>query len=329
MTFTKGNLCQLIVKMETDKNKIEYSLVIPVFNEEGLINELYRRVTLSMERLGGAYEVIFVDDGSKDKTFSILNAIGKKDPRIKILSFSRNFGHHIAITAGLDFSAGRAVIMMDGDLQDPPEEIIQLNEKFREGYDIVCAIYRSRQDPLLKRVLGKLFYRVFRIVGKVSIPENSGIFRMMSREVVDSVKSCREYSRFIVGLIDWTGFSTAGVEIDRGKRFSGKAKYNFFKSLKLAAYAIISFSSFPLQLAAYLGFMFASLSFVAGVYLLVKKIFFDIAVSGYTSIIVSVLFLGGIQLIVLGVIGEYIGKIYAEVQGRPLYLLKRKVGFEK
>lgn len=310
--------------MTNENNKIHYSVVIPVFNEEEVLNELYERLTKVMTALR-EYEIVFIDDGSRDKSFEILKSLHEQDRRVKVVKFSRNFGHHIAITAGLDFAKGDAIILMDSDLQDPPEEILKLSEKFQQGYDIVYAIRQSREDPLLKRICAYLFYKLFKIFGKIELPQNTGVFRIISRRVVEHLHSCGEKSRFITGLISWTGLSSIGIEIKRDERYAGQSKYNFLKSAKLAANAIISFSTFPLHIVSIAGFIIATVSFIFGICMLARKLFFGMAASGYASIIVSIFFLGGVQLMMIGAIGEYIGKIYTEVQNRPLYVIKEQL----
>ncbi len=307
-------------------DEIAYSVVIPILNEEEVLNKLYKRLTAVMEKLDGKYEIIFVDDGSTDRSFEIQKELHQKDRRVKVIRFTRNFGHHIAITAGLDCSKGKGVVLMDGDLQDPPEAIPKLCEKFRQGYDIVYAIRKIRKDPVFKKLLSKLFYKFFRPLTKVRAYPNSGIFRIMSRQAVDGLKSCREKSRFIIALMSWTGFSHIGVETERDARHWGRTKYSLFKSIRLAVDGVTSFSYFPLRIATYFGFFASLIGFIAGIYMLIKKLFFGMPVLGYASIIVSVLFIGGIQLFLLGVIGEYVGRIYTEAQDRPLYIVKEKLG---
>ncbi|MCK4325579.1 glycosyltransferase family 2 protein [bacterium] len=304
-------------------DKTATSVIVPVFNEEEVISELYERLSVVMESLDESYEIVFVDDGSRDRSFEILQDIHQKDRRVRVVKFSRNFGHHIAVTAGLDYAKGAVVILMDGDLQDPPEEIPKLWGKFKEGYDIVYAIRKASQVPFLKRLFSKWFYALFGIIGNVEIPKQSGIFRIITRRVVGHIKACRERSRFVLALISWVGFSSIGVETERKERHAGKPKYNLLKSTKLAVNAIISSSNFPLHIAAYTGFLIATISFFIGLYILVKKVFWGMALPGYASIIVSIFFLGGIQLILMGVVGEYIGKIYTEVRNRPLYIVEQ------
>jgi len=311
----------------------EFSIVIPIYNEEENIHELYRRLTTVMEKLCSdvglstdGYEIILVDDGSADRSWQHIKELRVKDQRVKGISFSRNFGHHIAITAGLDRAMGKAVILMDGDLQDPPEEIPKLYEKFKEGYDLVYAIREKRADPIFKKITSRLFLRMLRKISNVDVYLQSGIFRIISKRCAENMKSLREKSRFIIGLMSWVGFSQAGVEIERHKRYAGRSKYTLFKLFKLAWHGVTSFSYMPLQLATYFGFGVATISFLIGIYILYRKLFLGIPLLGYASIIVSLFFLGGVILFVLGVIGEYIGRIYTEVQNRPLYVKKEEIG---
>ncbi len=311
----------------------EFSIVIPIYNEEENIAELYRRLTIVIENLcteegrsKDSYEIIMVDDGSTDRSWQYIKALRIKDQRVKGISFSRNFGHHIAITAGLDYANGKAVILMDGDLQDPPEEIPRLYEKFKEGYDIVYAIREKRADPIFKKISSRLFLGMLRKISNVDVNLQSGIFRIISKRCAENMKILREKSRFIIGLMSWVGFSQAGVEIERHKRYAGRSKYTLFKLFKLAWHGVTSFSYIPLQLATYCGFGVAAISFLIGIYMLYRKLFLDIPLLGYASIIVSLFFLGGVILFVLGVIGEYIGRIYTEVQNRPLYVIKEEIG---
>lgn len=306
----------------------QISVVIPIYNEEENLPELHRRLKNVLENeLGVSYEIVFVDDGSYDNSWSIIENLYARNRNVKGINFSRNFGHHIAITAGLDYLQGDTVVLMDGDLQDPPEEIPRLYEKFEEGYDIVYAIRKTRDDPLLKKIASKFFYRVFKILARVEVNLNVGIFRMMSRQAADGLKSCREKSRLTTALMTWTGFSRIGVETKRSARYAGKTKYSLFKSVALAIDGITSFSYFPLRIATYIGFLSSLISSAIGIYMLMKKILYGFPILGYASIIVSILFIGGIQLLIIGIIGEYIGRILTEVQKRPLYLIKEKIGF--
>jgi glycosyltransferase involved in cell wall biosynthesis len=311
----------------------EFSVVIPIYNEEENISELYRRLTAVMEKLCSneghsidSYEIIMVDDGSIDHSWQLIKELHEKDPRVKGISFSRNFGHHVAITAGLDHVEGEAVVLMDGDLQDPPEEIPKLYYKFKEGYDLVYAIRKRRDDSIFKKITSWIFLRMLKKISNVDINLQSGIFRVMSKRCADSMRSLREKSRFIIGLMSWVGFPQSGVEIERHKRYAGRPKYTLFKLFRLAWHGVTSFSYIPLQLATYLGFGVAAISFLVGIYILYRKLFLGIPLLGYASIIVSLFFLGGVILFVLGVIGEYIGRIYTEVQNRPLYVKKEEIG---
>jgi len=303
---------------------MDFSVIIPIYNEEVSIPELYRRLTDVMASLG-EYEIIMVDDGSTDRSWYLIKELHKKDPRVKGISFSRNFGHHIAITAGLDYAKAEAVVLMDGDLQDPPEEIPNLYDKFKEGYDMVYAIREKRDDPLFKKVTSWIFLRLLRMISNVDIDLYGGIFRILSKRCIDNMRNLKEKSRFMVGLMNWIGFSKAGVKIERHRRYAGKSKYTLFKLFKLAWHGVTSFSYIPLEIASYLGFSVSLISFLIGVYMLYKKLFFGIPILGYASIIVSLFFLGGVILLVLGVIGEYVGRIYAEVQNRPLYIIKEEI----
>jgi len=301
------------------------SVVIPVYNEEENLPELYRRLRCVLEqKLKVSYEIIFVDDGSKDSSWELIERFHNENQNCKGVKFSRNFGHHIAVTAGLDCCIGKAVVLMDGDLQDPPEEIPELYTKYREGYDIVYAIHKTRKDAVLKKLASKYFYVLFKILANVEIHPNTGIFRIISRQAVDAFNSCREKSRFITGLMSWTGFSHIGVETVRDARHAGKTKYSFCKSTILALHGITAFSYFPLRISTYIGFVVALLSFLIGSYMFIKKVFFGFSTLGYASLITAITFIGGVQLLMIGIMGEYIGRIYTESQGRPLYIIKEK-----
>jgi len=303
---------------------LEFSIIIPIYNEEENIAELYRRLTNVMEKLG-AFEIIMVDDGSSDKSWQIIKDLHEKDSRVKGLSFSRNFGHHIAITAGMDHAQGKAIILMDGDLQDQPEEIPKLLKKFNEGYELVYGIRKEKKDSILKRLTSFIFWRLINSFSGINIPRNQTLLRIFDRKILDALNSMRERSRFIHGMIAWTGFKTAVQEVEHAARERGKSKYNVIKLFRLAFNAITSFSTLPLRLATYIGLLSAGVGMFYGFYFIYKKIFLGIPVLGYASIIVAVLFVGGIQLLILGIIGEYIGRVYQEVQARPIYVLREQV----
>lgn len=300
----------------------EFSVVIPIYNEEENIHQLYNRLTALMDGLKSSYEVILVDDGSKDNSWPLIRELHDKDNRVKGLRFSRNFGHHIAITAGIDHARGNAVILMDGDLQDQPEEIPKLLIKFNEGYDLVYGIRKNRQDHFFKRLSSAFFWKMIRLLSGYDIPENQAMLRVMSRAYVDNFKKISERNRFLGGLFAWVGFNQIGVEIKHGQRFGGRSKYNLWKMIKLTFHAITSFSYFPLQLAGLVGLLISTISFIFGTWLIIRKMFLGISVEGWASIMVTILFIGGIQLTVLGLIGEYLGRVFSEVQNRPIYLLK-------
>jgi len=307
-----------------------YSVVLPNYNEAETLPTLYHRLTRVMEGLGDPYEIIFVNDGSTDASPKLLWELRDQDERMKVVSLSRNFGHQIAITAGLDYSSGEAVVVMDGDLQDPPEVIPQLIAQWREGYDIVFAVRDSRRgEGVFKRSTASLFYRLLRQLTVTEIPLDAGDFRLMSRRAVEALKPIRERNRFVRGLVSWIGFRRTTVTFVRDIRHAGETKYPFRKMARFALNGIFSFSFIPLQLATYLGFTVSLLSFSYIVYAVGLKLFTDRVVQGWASVIVAVLFMGGVQLISLGVIGEYIGRIYEEVKQRPLYLVDKLAGFEK
>lgn len=304
------------------------SAVLPIFNEETTIPELYRRLTCVLESAGESYELIFINDGSSDQSFRLLYELAVQDKRVKVVNFSRNFGHQVAITAGLDYSQGQAVIVMDADLQDPPEVIPSLIERWRDGYDVVYAVRSERQgEGILKRGTAALFYRLLRRLSKVEIPPDTGDFRLMSRRAVESLRTLRERHRFVRGLSSWIGFRQTAVPFVRDARYAGKTKYPFKKMVKFAFDGITSFSFAPLQFATYLGFGASAVSFCYILYAIGIKLFTDKSIAGWASLIVAVLFIGGVQLITLGIIGEYIGRIYEEIKQRPLYIVADAIGF--
>jgi polyisoprenyl-phosphate glycosyltransferase len=319
-----------LVTQTKGADAILYSLVIPVYNEAEVLPALYDRLTRVMEGLVEPYEIIFVNDGSRDDSTLLLRDFQARDERVKFLSFSRNFGHQIAITAGLDYSSGQAAVVMDADLQDPPEVVPQLIEQWRKGYDIVFAVRAKRQgEGFFKRATAALFYRLFRRMAATEIPLDAGDFRLMSRRAVEALQSIRERNRFIRGLAGWIGFRQTTVTFVRDVRQAGETKYPLKKMLRFALNGLLSFSLMPLQLASYLGFLISSIGFFYIVYAIGLKLFTDRVVWGWTSVMVAVLFLGGVQLVSLGIIGEYIGRIYEEVKQRPLYVVDEAKGFER
>ena len=307
-----------------------FSLVIPVWNEEAIIPVLYARLVEVMEKTGDPWEVIFVNDGSADRSLELLVALHTQDRRVKLLSFSRNFGHQIAITAGFDYADGDAVIVMDADLQDPPEVLLRMIEKWREGYDVAYAVRTKRQgETRFKLWTASLFYRLIRTIADVDIPLDAGDFRLMDRRVVLAMRRLRERSRFMRGLSSWVGFKQVAVEYERAPRYAGETKYPLRKMLRLANNAITSFSHVPLQMATYTGFFFAGFSGLGIVLAVLMRLFGHQQLLGQATTLVSVLFLGGVQLIFLGILGEYLGRIYDEVKNRPLYILADTYGWEE
>lgn len=313
------------------------SLVIPLYNEEENIAALYERLTKASVSWNDSYEVLFVDDGSYDHTFDLVNAICQKDAQIKCLKLSRNFGHQAAISAGIKHAKGDAVIILDGDLQDPPEELHRFLDKWREGYHVVYAIRTNRKENLFKRVAYKLFYRLLRLISNIEIPLDSGDFCVMDKRVVKVLNTeMVEQSRFVRGLRAYAGFKQIGVTYERSERAAGEVKYTFKKLLKLAIDGLLDFSTFPLRISTYLGFMIALPSFFVGLFFIVHRIF-NFKVFGYeasdtpglASLAVGVFFLGGMIMVMLGLIGEYIGRIYFEVKKRPFYIIEEIIEKQK
>lgn len=305
------------------------SIIIPIFNEEETIAELYKRIENVLKSLKFDFEIIFINDGSKDSSLKLLENLRQKDNRIKILSFSRNFGHQIAISAGIDYANGGAAIIMDGDLQDPPELIPKMLEKHQESYEIVYAKRKTRQDAFFKKFTASMFYRLINMLSDTKIPQEVGDFRLMDRKALNGLKQLKEKSRFIRGLTSWIGFKHTVIEFERDKRFAGQTNYPLNKMIKLAIDSITGFSYKPLKIATYVGFSTAMIGFLGGVYAVILKILEPTStVLGWTTIIIAIFFMGGIQLMILGIIGEYIGRIYTETQNRPLYIIDKTIGFE-
>jgi polyisoprenyl-phosphate glycosyltransferase len=305
-----------------------YSLVIPARNEESVIEELSRRLGTVMDSLDGDAEAIIVDDGSTDRTYELMLRIARADPRFRLIRLSRNFGHQIAITAGLDLAAGDAVIVLDADLQDPPEVVLELAARWREGYDVVYAVRETRPgDQRWKRTAASAFYRGLNRVSEVEIPVDVGDFRLVDRRALDVFSEMRESNRFVRGMFSWIGLRQTGVTYQRQGRFAGTTKYPLRRLIRLAVSGVISFSDVPLRLALNLGFLVSVAAFGVGVFALVAKLTDLFVVPGWASIVVVVAFIGGVQLIVLGVIGEYIADIHAEVKRRPLYVVSELENF--
>lgn len=309
--------------------KKSISIVVPMYNEEAVFYTLFKVLEETLAQLDVTYEIICVDDGSRDKTRELLLAKTQQDPRVKAVLLSRNFGKEAAMTAAIDYANGDAVIPIDADLQDPPELIAQMIEKWREGFDVVYAKRVSRMsDTPMKRNTAGLFYRVFNMLSEIPIPENVGDYRLMDRRVVEAIKKLPEKDRFMKGLFCWPGFSNTSIEFERPERLEGETKFNYWKLWNFALNGITSFSSFPVRLGVYLGLIVSAVAFIYGVIIMLKTLFTGVDVPGYASLMIVVLFMGGIQLFFLGLLGEYIGRIYKEVKNRPIYMVDKALGFD-
>ncbi|ACK68359.1 glycosyl transferase family 2 [Rippkaea orientalis PCC 8801] len=308
-------------------NPMEISIIVPCYNESPNIDYLFERIFSVLNSLNLPYEIICVDDGSRDDTLIKLIDYHHRYREIKVIGLSRNFGKEIALTAGIDYAQGNAVIPIDADLQDPPELISELIAKWQEGYEVVYAKRRSRQgESFLKRFTADVFYRVISNMSNVSIPRDTGDFRLLDRRVVNALKQIPERNRFMKGLFAWVGFKQTAILYDRLPRYQGKTKWNYWKLWNFAIDGITSFSMVPLKVWSYLGVILSFLAFLYGIFLIVRTLILGIDVPGYASLMVTTLFLGGIQLISLGVIGEYLGRVYEEVKQRPLYLVRECYG---
>lgn len=305
---------------------VKLSVVVPIFNEGKNIPELVRRLRVTLNKIKISYEVIFIDDGSKDESLSTLIELRKKDRRIKIISFSRNFGHMQAVSAGLRNASGKFVVLMDGDLQDPPELIPKMLDKIKEGYDVVYGVKKKRKEGFFRRFLFSSFYRILSSVSSYEMPIDAGTFSAISRVVVNILINIPERNKYISGLRAWVGFSQTGIVYERDPRFSGKPA-SFGRLIKLALDGIISFSYLPLRLASLMGFICATVAFMGILVVLFLRIFFNVGIIGWASTMSSILLVGGIQLITLGIIGEYLARIYDEVKNRPEYIISEKIGF--
>ncbi len=306
----------------------KYSIVVPIFNEEEIIPELHRRMSAMLDGLDGPSELIMVNDGSRDRSLELMRDLAAGNARVKVLSFSRNFGHQMAITAGIDYAVGDAVVVIDADLQDPPEVIPDLIQAWQNGAELVYAVRSERKgETFFKKFTASFFYRLIASMTDLKIPSDSGDFRLMDRKVVEALKQVREHHRFMRGLSVWVGFKQTGVFYARQERFAGVTKYPLKKMVRFATDGITSFSYVPLQLATTFGFVFAGLALVAIPVVAVLRAFGNDFFTGQATTLLSVLLLGGVQLIFLGIIGEYLGRIYDEVKKRPLYIVSEKIGF--
>lgn len=312
-------------------SKPVYSIIAPIFNESGNIHELYRRLREVLDSTAEPWEIIMVDDGSIDESADLIRQYADQDPRVKPVIFARNFGHQIAVTAGLDYSQGDAVVIIDSDLQDPPEVILDLISKWKEGYQVIYAVRSEREgESWFKLFTASLFYRLISSITDVKIPLDAGDFRLLDRKVVNVLNQMRERHRFLRGMSSWVGFRQTGVPYRRVARQVGETKYPFRKMFRLAINAVTSFSYFPLQLATYIGFIAAGLSILAiPVVIAIRLWGTQTPLLGQATTLIAVLFLGGVQLISLGILGEYIGRLYDEAKGRPLYIVMEAPEKEK
>ncbi len=306
------------------------SILVPMFNEAEAIPEFFPAIDKVLTELDLDYEIICVNDGSWDGTQLLLESRAAEDPRIKVVSFSRNFGKEPAMTAAIDYASGDAVIPIDADLQDPPSAISEMIRLWKKGYEVVNARRASREsDTMLKRNTARWFYRVFNHISEYPIPENVGDFRLLDRRVVDVIKGLPEKDRFMKGIYAWAGFKTTTIEFEREERVSGNTSFNYWKLWNFALTGITSFTTFPIRLGTYLGLVIAVFSFIYALFVIIKTLISGVDVPGYASLLVAVLFLGGIQLFFLGMLGEYIGRIYKEVKNRPIYVVEKEIGFDK
>lgn len=301
---------------------MKYSVIIPVYNEEPNIRILFDRLSGVMQQLSSDYELIFVNDGSKDQTLALVKALSVNEKTVKYINLSRNFGHQIAVSAGLDLCSGDRVIIIDADLQDPPELILEMDQKMNDGFEVVYARRKKREgESAMKLLTARLFYRILANIAAIDIPLDTGDFRIMDRKVVDVLRQMPEQNKFLRGQISWIGFRQTFVEYDRSERHGGATGYTYAKMFRFAVDGITSFSDAPLRIASFMGFVVSGVAFMVLLYALYGTFFLKNTVPGWASVIVSVLFLGGIQLISLGLLGEYLSRISANVKKRPLYIV--------
>jgi polyisoprenyl-phosphate glycosyltransferase len=303
------------------------SVVIPCFNEEGNLRETHRRVTEAIARAGMQYEVLYVDDGSHDRTPELLRQLHGEDEHVRVVYLSRNFGHQLAVSAGLALADGAAVIIMDADLQDPPEVMLEMIRLWQAGYEVVYGVRTDREgETRFKLITARLFYRLIHWLSETEIPLDTGDFRLLDRRVVDAIVAMPERDRFLRGMVSWAGFRQIGLPYRRAPRFAGETKYSVSKMVRFAFDGIVSFSVKPLRLSTLMGFLSAGLALLAIFYALAIRLFTQRWVTGWTALIIAILFLGGAQLISLGIIGEYVGRLYGEAKRRPLYLIRETLG---
>ncbi len=309
---------------------VKYSVVVPAFNEQEVLEETYRRLTEVMEQTNESYEIIFINDGSRDRTYEIAEAICQRDSHIKLINFSRNFGHQIAVTAGMEYSSGQAIVIIDADLQDPPHIILEMIKKWKEGYDVVYGQRLKREgETFFKKFSAKCFYRILNKMTSMQIPVDTGDFRLIDRKVCDVMNSIQEKNRYVRGLVTWVGFKQTAVEYKRESRFAGETKYPLKKMIKLATDAILSFSYKPLRLAGLVGGTLSVCSFIYLIVVIIQKLFTDTTQPGWASLFAVILFFNGVSLILHSITGEYVGRIYEETKNRPLYIVRDTLNFDK
>ncbi len=314
--------------MEHTQKRQTISLIAPMYNEAEMIGFFYDTILQTFEGKSFDWEIVCVDDGSKDSTLKQLKDLHAKDPRVKYISFSRNFGKEIAMTAGLDYASGDFIIPIDADLQDPPELIFSMIEKLEEGYDVVYATRKVREgESFIKKITAKIFYKIIGSITNFPIPPDTGDFRVMRKEVLQAIQTVKEKRRFMKGMFSWVGFNQVGILYERKPRYAGTTKWNYWKLWNFAIEGITSFTTIPLRVWSYLGAFISLSAFSYAIFLIIRRLYKGIDVPGYNSMMVVILFLGGIQLISLGVIGEYIARIFDEVKERPLYIVKESKGF--
>ncbi|WP_435168190.1 glycosyltransferase family 2 protein [Paenibacillus glycanilyticus] len=310
--------------------KARYSIIVPMYNEEEVIRHTYAKLKEVMDGYGESYELVFINDGSKDRTVEIVEAICQQDANVRLINFSRNFGHQIAITAGMDYAQGDAIIIIDADLQDPPEVMLEMIAKWKEGYEVVYGKRLKRKgETVFKKLTAMMFYRTMRSLTNFDIPMDTGDFRLIDRKVCDVLRGLKEKNRFVRGLVSWVGFRQTMVEYVREERFAGETKYPLKKMINFAVDGITSFSYKPLKIASYIGFTLSATSFVYLLVVLCQRLFTSSTVAGWTTIVAINLLFNGIILMLLGLIGEYIGRIYDESKNRPLYIVREARGFSE
>lgn len=309
---------------------VKYSVVVPAYNEQEVLEETYRRLTEVMEQTNETYEIIFINDGSRDRTYEIAESLCKKDSRIKLINFSRNFGHQIAVTAGMEYSSGQAIVIIDADLQDPPHVILEMIKKWKDGYDVVYGQRLKREgETFFKKFTAKCFYRLLNKMTSMEIPVDTGDFRLIDRKVCDVMNQLQEKNRYVRGLVSWVGFKQTAVEYKRESRFAGETKYPLKKMIKLATDAILSFSYKPLRLAGFVGGILSACSFIYLIVVIIQKLFTETTQPGWASIFAIILFFNGVSLILHSITGEYVGRIYEETKNRPLYIVRETINFDE